>query len=174
MCEPGTLALIATAASVAGTITSSLGAYQQKRYEAKVAEANQAQENAKVVDALNRGDITARDTARKQAQLAGAQRASMAANGIDLSFGSAADLLGDTAMFGREEQMTVRENTRREVMGYDINAANFGGQARAARAAGTGILISGALQSVATIAGGAQRMGKISADRSAGLSGWGG
>lgn len=174
MCDPGTLTLVATAAAVAGTVTSTVASYQQKRYEARVAEANQQRENARIVDALDRGEITARDAARRQSQLAGAQRAAMAANGIDLSFGSADDLLGDTAMYGREEQMTLRENTRREVMGYDINAANFGASANAARAAGTGILISGALQSVSTIAGGAQRYGKIQSDRSTGNSGWGG
>lgn len=174
MCDPGTLTLVATAAAVAGTVTSSVASYQQKRYEARLNEANQAAENARVADALDRGEITARDAARKQSQLAGAQRAAMAANGIDVSFGTAADLLADTSMYGREEQQTIRENTRREVMGYDINAANFGGAANAARAAGTGALIAGGLQVASTIAGGAQRYGKYKADRAAGLSGWGG
>jgi hypothetical protein len=174
MCDPGTMAIVATAASVAGTITSSVASYTQHRYEAKLAEANQQQENNRARDALDRGEITARDTARRQSALAGAQRAAMAANGVDLSFGSASDLLGDTAMLGMEEQTTVRENTRREVQGFDINAANFGAQAKAAKSAATGALISGALQTVSTIAGGAQRYGKIKADQSAGLSGWGG
>lgn len=173
MCDPGTLAIVATATAVAGTITSSVASYQQKRYEAKVNEANQRAENERVRDALDRGETTARDAARRQGQLAGAQRAAMAANGIDVSFGSAADLLADTAMYGREEQTTIRENTRREIMGYDINAANFGAAANASRSAATGALIAGGLQAASTIAGGAQRYGKIKADRAAGLSGFG-
>lgn len=174
MCDPGTLAIVATATAVAGTIASTTATVQQQRYQAKVAEANQKNENARIVDAMDRGEIEARDAARRQSQLAGAQRAAMAANGIDVSFGSAADLMADTAMYGREEQGNIRENTRREITGYDINAANFGGQANAARSAATGAIISGGLQVASTIAGGAQRYGKIQADRRAGGSGWGG
>lgn len=172
MCDPGTLAIVATVTAVAGTVASTAAAYQQQRFQAKIATENQKTENARVLDALDRGQIEARDAARRQAQLAGAQRAAMAANGIDVSFGSAADLMADTAMFGREEQTTVRENTRREVMGYDTNAANFGAQAKAARSAATGALISGGLQVASTIAGGAQRYGKVQADRAGGGTGW--
>lgn len=172
MCDPGTLTLLAVGTAVAGTVTSTVASYQQARYEAKVADANVAAENERVRDALNRGDIEARDTARRQSQLIGAQRAAMAANGIDLGFGSAADLLADTAMYAREDLTTVRENTRREVMGFDINAANYGAQARAARSRATGALVAGGLQAASTIAGGAQRFGKIRADRRMGLSGW--
>lgn len=173
MCDPGTMVIVATVAAVAGTVAKTAAAYQQKRYEAKVAQANQKAENARILDAMNRGDIEVRDAARKQGQLLGAQRAAMAANGIDVGFGSASDILADTAMYGREDQMTIRENTRREVMGYDINAANFGAQRNAARSAATGALIAGGLELVSTVAGGAQRYGKVQADRKAGLSGWG-
>jgi len=172
MCDPGTLAIAATVASVAGTVTSTAANYQQARYEAAVAKESQRAENERVRDAMQRGDIQARDTARRQSQLIGAQRAAMAANGIDLTFGSAADLMADTAMYAREDQWTVRENTRREVMGLDISAANFGAQAVAARGRATGALIGGGLQAASTIAGGAQRYGKIRADQRLGLSGW--
>ena len=172
MCDPGTLAIVSAVAAVAGTVTSTVASVQQQRYAEKVALANQKTENARVIDALDRGQIEARDAARRQAQLAGAQRAAMAANGIDVSFGSAADLMADTAMMGREEQTTIRENTRREVMGYDVNAANFGGQANAARSAAKGAIVSGAFQVAQTIAGAAQRYGKVQADRAGGGSGW--
>jgi hypothetical protein len=172
MCDPGTLAIVGTAVAVAGTVTSTVASYQQARYEANLAEANRAAENERIRDALGRGDIEARDTARRQSQLMGAQRAALAANGIDVGFGSAADLMADTAMYAREDQWTVRENTRREVMGMDINAANFGAQANAARSRATGALVSGAFEVASTVAGGAQRYGKIQTDRRAGGSGW--
>lgn len=172
MCDPGTLIIAATAMQVAGTAVQTIGAYQQSRYEAKVQEANQRAENNRIVDAMERGETDARDAARKHAQLAGAQRAALAANGIDVSFGSASDLMADTAMFAQEEQQNVRENTKREIMGYDINAANFGASAKAAKRAGKMALISGGLEIGATIAGGAQRYGKVQADRRAGGSGY--
>lgn len=173
MCDPGTLTIVAAAAAVAGTIASTTATVQQKRYEAKVAEANQQNENNRVLDALNRGETEAQNAARKQSQLAGAQRAAMAANGVDVSFGSAADLMADTAMYGREEQSNIRNNTTREVQGYDINAANFGGQANAARSAAKGAIVSGALQSVSTIAGAAQRFGSQQRAQT-GATGWSG
>lgn len=174
MCDPGTLVIIATVASVAGTVAKTAAAYQQKRYEAKVAQANQKAENARILDAMNRGDVEVRDAARRQGQLMGAQRAAMAANGIDVSFGSPSDILADTAMYGREDQMTIRENTRREIMGYDINAANFGAQRNAAKSAATGALIAGGLEVVSTIAGGAQRYGATQTARSGAAAGAGG
>lgn len=172
MCDPGTLVIAATVAQVAGTAVQTIGTYQQHKYEAKIHEANQRAENQRIVDAMERGERDARDAARQHAQLMGAQRAAMAANGIDVSFGSAADLMADSASLAQEEQTTVRENTRREIMGYDINAANFGAQAKASRRAGNFALVSGGLEMASTIAGGAQRYGKVKADRRTGGSGW--
>lgn len=173
MCDPGTLAIAATVMSVAGTVTSTVAQAQQARYEAAIAEQNRKMESQKAQDAIERGNIEARDASRRQSQLMGAQRAAMAANGIDLSFGSAADTLADTAMFAEDERMNIRENTRREVMGFDVNAMNYQAQAIASRRAATGALISGAFQVGSTIAGGAQKFGKIQAARKAGGSGWG-
>lgn len=173
MCDPGTLTIVATAAAVAGTITSTAAAVQQSRYEAKIAERNKDMENAKVADALQRGDQESLNLARKQSALAGAQRAAMAANGVDLGYGSAAHVLADTAMFNQLDQYNLRQNENREIMGYDINAANYKAQANAARAQATGQIISGALSTIGTIAGGAQKMGKIRAQQNAGGSGWG-
>jgi hypothetical protein len=58
-------------------------------------------------------------------------------------------------------------------MGMDVNAANFGAQRNAAKSKATGALVSGAFQTVSTIAGGAQRYGSIQANRAGGGTGWG-
>lgn len=157
MCDPGTLLIAATVAQAAGTVVKTVGAVQQHNYEAKVAEANIKAENLRIVDALDRGAQERQEAARKQAQMMGAQRASMAANGIDLGFGTAGKFLADTAEIGQREQHAVSENTRREVMAYDINAANFGGQMNASRSAAKGAALAGAFDVVSTLAGGASR-----------------
>lgn len=166
MCDPGTLAITAAVLSAAGTATSAMSQASQYRYEARIADANKRAENAKVQDAMQRGQIEERNAARRQSALIGAQRAAMAANGIDLSFGSAAETLGDTAMMAQEDRGTIRENTRREQMGYDINAANYAMKAKAARGAASGALISGLFQVGSTLAGAASRMGSIKAGQS--------
>lgn len=171
MCDPGTLTLLATAAAVGGQGVSTLASYQQGRYEAKVAEVNQRKESERAVDALQRGGTEAQRVARQHAAMIGAQRAAMAANGVDLSFGTAADFLADSASAAVDDQMAVRENARREAMGYDVNSANFGAQAKAARRAATGALIEGGLKMGQTLAGGAQQYKKIGVDRSSALGG---
>lgn len=173
MCDPGTLALIAIGTQVAGTVVSTVGSVKQANFERKVANENQKLENERIVDAMQRGEVEARDAARRQAQLRGAQRAAMAANGVDLSFGSAADLLADSAMASAEEQSNIRKNTDREIRSGDINAANFGNTAKAAGMRKNNALVGGAIQGIGTIAAGASRMGRINYEQSQGRSGWG-
>lgn len=173
MCDPGTLTLIAAGTAIAGTVAGTVGKVQQANFERKVAEQNQKLENERIVDAMSRGETEARDAGRRAAAMRGAQRAAMAANGIDLSFGSASDLLEDSAMYAREDVGNVRKNTDREIRGYDINAANYGSQANAAKQRKAGAIVSGALEVAGTIAGTASRMGKISYEQKNGGSGWG-
>jgi hypothetical protein len=165
MCDPGTLAIASAVMAVAGTAASTMSQVSQYRYEARVADFNRKAEDAKVQDAAQRGQIEERNAARRQSALMGAQRAAMAANGIDLSFGSAAETLGDSAMMAQEDRGTIRENTRREQMGYDINAANYAAKAKAARSAATGAIWSGIFQAGSTIAGAASRLGSIKAGK---------
>ena len=93
----------------------------------------------------------------------GAQRAAMAANGLDISFGSAADFVGDTAMYGEEDASTIAENTNRDVRGYLIQGANYRAEAKSQRNASTAALISGAFSMGSTLIGGAKEYGKIRA-----------
>lgn len=168
MCDPIT---ISTAVAMAGTAVSTLATYQQGRYEAKVAEMNQRNESARALDALDRGQTEAQRAARQHASLIGAQRASMAANGVDLSFGTAADFLADSATAAVDDQMTVRENARREAMGYDINSVNFGAQATAAKRTAKFALVEGGLKMAQTYAGGAQQKNALAASRAGSLGG---
>lgn len=165
--------LAATATSALGTITSTYANYQQAQAEAGVAKMNRDRENERVVDAIARGREDERTLGREQSRFAGAQRAAMAANGIDLSFGSAADMLADTAQFQSEDRAKHSRNVIREVEGYDISAANFEGQRRAAKAAGTAALISGGLELGQTLAGGATRYKKMEWNRRQGGNPWG-
>ena len=46
----------------------------------------------------------------------------MAANGVDLSSGSPLDILGDTAMYGELDALTIRSNAEREAYGYRVQS----------------------------------------------------
>lgn len=172
MCEPTTLAIAATVAATASAGVAGYSAYQQSRYEAKVADRNAKLEAERVAGELDRGAEERRNLARRNSALRGEQTAAMAANGIDVDFGNAADLLGDTEMIYREDTRTSLTNQADRVRGIDINVANYQAQARAARSRATGQLISTGLDVGSTILGGVGRVKKIEAAKKGGGSGW--
>jgi hypothetical protein len=137
----------------------------QARYEAKVADANARRESQRAIDALERGDIETRRYQRRLSQEIGQQNAALAANGIDITFGTAADVRGDTMMFGQEDVQSIQQNAFREAMGYDINAANYSAEAVARRRAAKGALIGGAFGVASTVLGGATQVANINRPR---------
>lgn len=174
MCEPATLAIVATVAATAAAGVSGYSAYQQSKYQARVAKANAAMEAERVVGEIDRGAEERRNLARRKAAVRGEQTAAMAANGIDVEFGNAADLLGDTEQFYREDTATSLTNQADRIRGIDINVANYRAEAAAARSRATGQLISTGLDMGSTILGGVGKVKKIKAAQAGGGSGWSG
>jgi len=174
MCDPMTLAIAGTAVAVTGTAVSGYMQHQQNSYQSKVAKANATLESQRAADALDRGTEDQDRLGRRYRAIRGQQTAAMAANGIDVDFGSAGDTLRDTTDFYREDAATTARNTANEVRGIDISAANYGAQASAASMAATGALVGAGFDMGSTILGGIGRANKISANRKAGGSGWGG
>ncbi len=166
MCDPVTATLIAaTAVAAVGTGVSAISANNQAKYQGKVADMNARMDNAAARDAIDRGKVESQRFQREASQMQGAQRASLAANGIDVNFGSAAAVRADTTRAIEEDAQTIRENSMREVRGFEINAANFGAQARGYRAAGKAALVKGAFDMGSTVLGGAQQYSKLKAGR---------
>lgn len=161
MCDPATLTLVATAVAAAGTVVKGVSEIQQANYQAKVADANAKQQTAAAADAQERGNTTLRDQYRRASALKGEQIASMSANGIDTGFGSALNVQRDTSMLTQDDALTTAENTNREMHGYEINAANYTAQSRAASASKLGIVAGTAVDFGTTIAGAAQQYGKM-------------
>lgn len=142
---------------------SGIAANQQATYQARIADQNKVMAQNASADALDRGRIAATQQYRHNAALKGEQNAAMAANGVDTSFGSAADLVGDTAMITSQDALTVRENARRESMGYAIEGYNYDAKARGARATAKNALIATAFDVASTALGGASQTSKLKA-----------
>ncbi|MBM7406923.1 MULTISPECIES: virion core protein, T7 gp14 family [Sphingomonas] len=157
MCEPVTLAAIGAGMAALSTATATVTAVQQNKYQAKVATRNADLESAAGRDAVERGKIESQNYQRQASQMQGAQRAALAANGIDINFGSAAGVRADTAMMQAEDAQTIRENSMREVRGIEINAANYRAQVQASRQAATGAAIKGVFDFGSTVLGGASQ-----------------
>jgi hypothetical protein len=130
--------------AIAGAVTSAAGALQQgaaasaqAKYESQVARQNAEQ----TVEAYRdyRGQVVPseqRDFWRKVGQIKGQNIAAMAANGIDVSVGSAQRLQDDTQMQANEDFQNLTANETQKMKGYTIDAANFASEAKAARARG--------------------------------------
>jgi hypothetical protein len=161
VCDPISLTIAATAVAAVGQGVSAYSTYQQDRYEAKVATANAAIKTDQASDALARGRIDNLRYQRQLAQQMGEQNARLAANGIDIGYGSAANVRADTAMFGREDVNTINENAIRETKGYEVDAMNYRAEASAKKSAATGALIQGAFGVASTVLGGATQVSKM-------------
>lgn len=117
--------------AVASMAFQAYGAYQQSQsakdaaeYQSAVARNNATVAEWQAQDAIKRGES---DEARQRLltkQLKGTQTSKLAANGIDISEGSALNILSDTDWMGEQDALNVRDNAAREAYGYRQQGAN--------------------------------------------------
>lgn len=124
--------VISLASTLIGTVASAYGQMQQGKadaaqanYQAAVGRNNAILAQRAAEDARARGDEAARRQAVQTKQLAGRQRAVLAANGVLVDQGSALDLTSDTAEIGKLDELTIRSNAEREALGYEAQGMNF-------------------------------------------------
>ena len=86
-------------------------------------------------DALKRGDQDAANFMTSIRKLEGSQTAALAAQGIEISRGSAADIRAETIDTGLEDMSTIRTNANAEAFGYRQQAIDLESQARRSRIA---------------------------------------
>lgn len=113
------------AASAAGAIMSAGGAYQKAdgqrsslEYQASVSRSNSVLAGFQASDAITNGQAVEGNQRLKTAQLKGAQRAQMAANGVDLGEGSANDVLSTTTMMGERDALQIHDTAMMQAWGY--------------------------------------------------------
>ena len=111
MCEPTTIAMIAMAA---GTAVSAKASYDQGQVAKQVASNNATMAEYAAQDAQRRGEEEATAIQRKGAALKSAQRVNLASKGLDLGYGTPADLQDQTDFFTQSDVATTRTNARRE------------------------------------------------------------
>jgi len=114
----------------AGLAFSAFSSYNQAQGQKEAAEyqASVARNNAQIAewqaqDAIRRGEDEETRQRMRTAQLKGTQRASMAANGIDISEGSAAQIQADTDWMGEQDALTIRDNAKRTAWGWRSQGA---------------------------------------------------
>jgi len=128
MCEPTTVAYLALAA----TAVSAYGSYEEGQTQKKIGRNNQIMAEYAAQANERQGDLDSQAARRKADQLKGAQRARLAANGLDMEVGTAADILDQTDFFAAQDQATIRNNAKRAAWSARAQGANFRAQGDAA------------------------------------------
>jgi hypothetical protein len=94
----------------------------QGEYQKSMFEMNAKMSSFQAEDAERRGRLEAKEYGKKIKATIGSQRASLAAQGIDVNSGTALDIQEDTAATGAIDQMTIKNNAYREAFGYKMQA----------------------------------------------------
>ena len=121
--------MISLGLSAAGTAASAVGAYRQSQMAKATAEANAAYSKEQANDAVRRGEQDAMEMQRRVASAKSSQRVALAAKGLDLSYGTAADLQDQTDFFGQQDVATARNNARREANSYLNRSSGYQAEA---------------------------------------------
>ena len=128
---PAVIAGVLVATTIASAVMQGIQAKNAAQAERNAAEYNAQIANNNAIIAsqqrsttLQQGDVEAQKSMRDQAQMIGAQRAQMAANGIDLTQGSAQDILASTKFLGGIDVNTIQSNAARQAWGYEVQGMN--------------------------------------------------
>lgn len=125
----------------AGAISSGLGAYYgaQSQKSSLELQANLADINARMSESAAQSTLLTGQREEQKSRIAtanlkGTQRAGLAANGVDLGVGSAANILTTTDVMGEVDANTIQANAVRSAWGYRTQAVNQTNQALMSRA----------------------------------------
>lgn len=128
-------------ASLSGMAMSVVGNYyaaqsQKSRmaFQARMAEINSQLEEKSAQAALRQGELQAGALSLKAGQIKSSQRAHLAASGVDLGVGSAAEQLATTDVMKEIDMNTIQSNALATAWGHRIQATNFDNEALMARA----------------------------------------
>lgn len=126
---------------------SAASTQSQLNFQANLADINARLSETQAQQTLLAGQREEQKSRISTANLKGTQRAAMAANGIDLGVGSAAQVLTSTDMLGEIDANTIQSNAIKSAWGYRTQGANQTAQATSSRAAASAISPSSAFTS---------------------------
>lgn len=145
-----TMAYVAAAIALVGVGVSARSAQVQGQTAKKVAKYNAQMNEYTAQDAIKRGSEHAAAIQRRGAAIKSSQRAALGARGLDLSYGTAADLQDQTDFFTQGDVATARDNAARDAWSARAQGGLSLAQGRAAQQQGNlqaaGTLISGSGQ----------------------------
>ena len=169
--DAGILETVSLVAGLAGTAVSAYGAYQQGQAQSKAAayQAQVAANNAKIAQeqanlATEKGEQEAMQQGLKNRAALGGIITSTAANGVDVSSGSALDVRKSADVLGLQDVQTKRENAAIEAYGFRSQGTSFTAQSQLDNAESQWAKSAGITGAVGSLLGGAGSVGSKYAD----------
>lgn len=158
----GTSAAIIGGAQAVGAIGSAYASAKAQQsqgvYQSEMAKVNATFAEEQSSEAIQAGNKSANRVESGAQQTMGSQRAALAAQGIDVDVGSAAQVQSGTQNQAALAELTIKNNAYLQAWGYKVQATNdiysgkFAGMA--ANNAASSTLLTGGLQGVGYAAGG--------------------
>lgn len=135
MCEPiaATTAVLTTGAAFANHFMSNNASEDLSNYQSQVALNNQIIAQQQEQNIVNQGVSNMQQQQLKTSQAVGANRARMAASGLDIDVGTPADVLSDTASLGLEDANNIRNNAINQAYSASGQVMNATAQANLAQ-----------------------------------------
>lgn len=153
---------IAVASGIGGTIAGAVGNYQQGKtqqamynYQAQIDKNNAEIAKQNAAQERQAGLEEARLQRMKTLQTIGQQQTAMAANNVDITQGTALDIIGDTAQMGELDALTIQTNSERRALAYEQQANNYINQSNLDILAGANAKQAGTMNAISTTIEGA-------------------
>ncbi len=150
----GSSAAMGGLSSIGTAFSQSQAMQAQGAYQNTVAQANAGVAGIQSTNAIQQGDIAATQSDLKTRGIIGSQRASLAAQGVDINSGSAAAVQASTGAVGALDSLTIRNNAWRQAWGYQVQAENDTASGQFAQMAAnnnsTNTLLTGGMNAVSS------------------------
>lgn len=140
---------ISTTMGVISSVQQGKAQQAQLNYQAQVEKRNANIAQANADQKRQEGIEESRFVRMKNLQKVGAQQAALAANGVDISQGTALDIIEDTSAMGELDALTTRYNYETQAVANEQQAQNFQNQAKLDRFAGQSAYRSGIMNGIA-------------------------
>jgi hypothetical protein len=123
----------------------------QGQYQKTIANENSRLATVNAQDATQRGQLEEQRARLGTRQQIGSTRAGLAAQGVDIGSGSAADVQASEAGLGELDALTIRNNAAREAYGFNVEAQQATREGRLAQFAGDQAAAGYRAQGVSTL-----------------------
>jgi len=145
--------IVTLVTSLAATAYTAQAQSKAGKFQAQIAQRNAEAAAQAARDAQARGLNEGVRMAMAAGQVRGAARAGFGTSGVELTSGSALDVLSDHAMFTELDKQSTKANAEREAYGSLVQAGNYLAQGRADAATGRNAAIGTVIGGTSQAAG---------------------